>query len=74
MPQCGLKKKKKEGRQRFGKGGEEGKAPEISFIVIEALDLNGDTNPLIGPGQFWVPKGRLSTFLRMSVAGAVKTM
>lgn len=50
MPQCGLTKKKKEGRQHFGKGGEEGKAPEISFIVIEALDLNGDTNPLIGPG------------------------
>ena len=31
-------------------------------------------NQLIGPGQFWVPKGRLSTFLRISEAGALKTM
>lgn len=31
-------------------------------------------NQFIGPGQFWVPKGRLSTFLRISEARALKTM
>lgn len=36
------------------------KYQKSGFMVIEALRCEGNMNQFIG--QFWVPKGRLSTF------------
>ena len=62
MKRCG-------GWQGFGGGERKGERQKIALTVIETLDLKGIKISSLGLGSSGLPRGKLSTFVRISETG-----